>query len=60
MNKKNIIFIIIAIIISSGVFFAEYKKDAAPQSLYRVYLSGKSIGYIESKKDLEAYINEKE
>ena len=60
MNKKNIIFIIIALIISSGVFFVEYTKDSVPQSLYRVYLSGKSIGYIESKKELEEYINEKE
>ena len=60
MNKKNIIFIIIALIISSSVFFVGYTRYSVPKSVYKVYLAGKSIGYIESKTELEEYINEKE
>ena len=60
MNKKSIIFIILALFISSTVFFTGYTKHKDPEELYRVYLSGKTIGYINSKQELEEYINTKE
>ena len=60
MERKNVIYIIFALILSSVVFFIGYTKYSTPQSLYKVYLSGKSIGYIKSKSELEHYINEKE
>lgn len=60
MNKKNIFFIIIAAIISSSIFFVGYTNKTNPKNLYRVYLSGKTIGYINSKKELEDYIDVKE
>ena len=55
MNKKSIIFIILALFISSTVFFTGYTKHKNPEELYRVYLSGKTIGYINSKQELEEY-----
>lgn len=60
MNKKNIFFIMIAAIISSSIFFVGYTNKTNPKNLYRVYLSGKTIGYINSKKELEDYIDVKE
>lgn len=60
MNRKNIFFIIIAAIISSSIFFVGYTNKTNPKNLYRVYLSGKTIGYINSKKELEDYIDVKE
>ena len=60
MNKKNLFFIIIAAIISSSIFFVGYTNKTNPKNLYRVYLSGKTIGYINSKKKLEDYIDVKE
>ena len=60
MSKKNIIFIIISLILSSSVFFMGYTKYSKPLTLYRVYLAGKTVGYIESKSDLEDYIDKKE
>lgn len=60
MNKKNLFFIIIAAIISSSIFFVGYTNKTNPKNLYRVYLSGKTIGYINSKKELEDYIDVKE
>ncbi len=60
MNKKNLFFIIIAAIISSSIFFVGYTNKTNPKNLYRVYLSGKTIGYINSKRELEDYIDVKE
>ena len=57
MDKKNILFIIVALLISSAVFLFEYKKEINPVLLYRVYLKGKTIGYIENKELLEEYID---
>lgn len=57
MDKKNILFIIISLIISSTIFLFEYKKETVPVELYRVYLKGKTIGYIENKEILENYID---
>ena len=60
MNKKYLISSIIGLILCSSIFFMGYKRVESPKELYRVYLDGVSIGYIESKKELEAYIDDKE
>ena len=60
MKGKTIVYTIFALIISCGIFFTTYVKTTEPKILYHVYLSGKTIGYIESKKELEDYINKKE
>jgi len=60
MNHKTIIYTILAIIISSSVFFFENKKIYDPQEVYRVYLDGESIGLIYSKDALEEHINKEE
>lgn len=57
MNKKVILGVIISLIISSIALFVSYKKLYYPVELYHVYIEGKTIGYIESKKELEDYIN---
>ncbi len=57
MSKKNIIFIIFGLLLSSIVFFFDYKETFEPKELYRVYLEGKTIGFIESKEKLEEYID---
>lgn len=63
MNKSKYIFltilafaisIIIVILESTSYVFYE------AQNVYRVYLNGKSLGIIESKKDLEDYVNNKQ
>lgn len=57
MNKKDYILAFICLIICSGILFMGYKKADAPQELYRVYLQGKTIGYIRNKQLLEEYID---
>lgn len=60
MNKKDLIAVFFSLILSSFVFFVGYTKKAEPEELYRVYLKGETIGYIESKKELEEYIDNKQ
>lgn len=56
-NKKIIVVImLLSIFITTG--FTSFGKN--PQNVYRVYLKGKSIGLIESKEELENYINKKQ
>ena len=57
MNKKDILYAFLALIISSGIFFVGYTKAQEPIELYRVYLKGETIGYIENKELLEEYID---
>ena len=61
VNKKNIVINILLTILclglSSVVFFWEYKKITTPVTLYRVYLQGKTIGYVKDKDILEEYID---
>lgn len=57
MNHKTVLYTIIALVLSSSIFFFGYKKSADPQEVYRVYLDGKSIGLIYSKDELENYID---
>lgn len=58
MNKKNIIIFTICLLLSSFVFFIEYKKLSDPIELYRIYLDGKTVGYIENKESFEKYIDD--
>lgn len=58
MNKKTIFITFICLILSSFVFFVGYKKMDNPQELYRVYLKGETVGYIENKELLEKYIDD--
>lgn len=58
MNKKTVFITFICLILSSFVFFVGYKKMDNPQELYRVYLKGETIGYIENKELLEKYIDD--
>lgn len=57
MNHKTVLYTIIALVLSSSIFFFGYRKSADPQEVYRVYLDGKSIGLIYSKDELENYID---
>lgn len=60
MNKKQIISIVLAILISSMVFLTGYTSSYSPVELYRVYLGGETIGYINSEEELNEYIDKKE
>ena len=57
MSKKTLLITIVCLILSSVIFFFEYKKVTEPQHLYRVYLAGDTIGYIKDKNQLEKYID---
>ena len=57
MKKVGIVFL--ALLISTAVFFLgfSYKPSTQPYTFYQVYLDGELLGMIESKKELEEYIN---
>lgn len=58
MNKKVVM---IAICLTLAIFSTGFTKfSTKPQDLYRVYLKGKSLGLIKSKKELEEYINKEQ
>ena len=59
-NKRLILGIFISLLFSSFVFFTGFVDKSYPRELYHVYLSGKSLGYIESKEELENYIDREE
>jgi len=61
-NKDNLIAIIITIILGIFVIFASTKGEslASPIEVYKVYLNGKTIGYIESEDELLKIIDEKQ
>ena len=59
MNKN--IKLVISILLCSLIFitgFTDIKNE--PQTVYRVYLKGKSLGIIKSKKSFEEYIDKKQ
>lgn len=60
MNNKSKLLIILLIITS--IFFTTgfVNINTKPKTLYRVYLQGKSLGLISSKKEFEKYIDEKQ
>ena len=57
MKKVGLIFL--AIIICAAVFVLgfSYETSTQPYTYYQVYLNGEVLGMIESKKELEDYIN---
>lgn len=61
MSKlKTIFFVLLALALSSTVFFVGYHKTRTPKTIYKVYLDGKAIGLIDSKEALEAYIDQEQ
>lgn len=60
MNSKTILYTVGALLLSSLVFFVGYEKSYDPKEIYKVYLDGKVIGFIESKEELESYIDKEE
>ena len=63
MTTKSIkIILSIAIILSIFIFpnSIVQAKSTTPKTVYRVYLKGKSLGLINSKKELEEYIDKKQ
>lgn len=73
MDKKQTLIVILAFLVSALILvigstpnttYAKVlgfnEKSKNPRQLYKVYLEGKSIGIIESKEELENYIDEKQ
>lgn len=61
MDKKVVFYVIISIIISIILTtFLKTNKTGQPQEVYRVYMEGKSLGLIKSKKSLEEYIDKEQ
>lgn len=60
MSKKfkvlTIIVLVLSVFLTAGFTF----RIKAPKTVYRVYLKGKSLGIIKSKKELENYIDKKQ
>ena len=61
MDNRSIVFVIAATLLSLGlVMCTTANTNKEPQEVYRVYLKGKSLGLIESKKSLEQYIDKEQ
>ncbi|MEG1494797.1 MAG: peptidoglycan DD-metalloendopeptidase family protein [Bacilli bacterium] len=62
MNKKIIFLTLIAFLISGTMVFLGFtpEQSKTPHEVYRVYLAGKSIGLIDSKSELENYIDKEQ
>jgi len=73
MDKKNILTVIVVFLLSCIILVIGSNPNTvyakilgfnesinSPRQLYRVYLAGKSIGVIESKEELENYIDQKQ
>lgn len=60
MNLKNKKIIVVIMLFSFFITTGFTSFGKTPQNVYRVYLKGKSLGLIESKEDLEKYINKKQ
>ncbi len=61
MNIRTFIYIIIAGLLSFLLInIEEVRTYNEPQEVYRVYIKGKSLGLIRSKKELENYIDKKQ
>jgi len=61
-NKWSISIISVIIILVSALFLVGFKlvNNKIPHELYAVYLDGTKIGVVESKENLENYINDME
>ena len=61
LKIRDYIFIVIALIISFLLVKCDFTtKSKEPYEVYRIYLKGKSLGFVESKKELEKYIDKKQ
>ena len=61
MIPKKLKFITIIILVLSVFFTVGFSiKIKSPNTVYRVYLKGKSLGIIKSKTELESYIDKKQ
>lgn len=62
MNNKTVGYIFIAFFLSTILLLFGFgsNEKLQPKEVYRVYLSGDSIGLIESKKELEDYIDKEQ
>ena len=62
MSKKIIFLTVLAALISGSIVFLGFtpKENTTPREVYRVYLAGESIGLIESKDELEKYIDQEQ
>ena len=60
MSKRTKIITVVVIILSVVLTVGFSFKIKAPKTVYRVYLEGKSLGIIKSKKALENYIDKKQ
>ena len=60
--KDNVIALLITIILGVFILFVSTKGEAlvSPLDVFRVYLNGKTIGYIESKDELLSIIDDKQ
>ena len=60
MNKKDKLLILVIMILSLFITTGFTSVSRTPKEVYRVYIKGKSLGLIESKKELEEYIDNKQ
>ena len=60
MNKSHKLLVFLVVLLCT-IFTTGFKTISKnPQTVYRVYLEGKSLGIIESKKSFEDYIDKKQ
>ena len=58
---KKSVWIVLLVTILTSIFSVGFKRlNEEPQTVYRVYLKGKSLGLIKSKKALEEYIDKEQ
>lgn len=60
MKRFKKLFILIIFILATTISIGAKSIDTVAKKVYRVYLDGKSLGLISSKKDLEDYINKEQ
>jgi len=60
MKKFKKIIILLFFVIATTVSMGAKSIDTTAKKVYRVYLDGKSLGLINSKEDLEEYINKEQ
>lgn len=60
MKKVLLMFLIVIVIAATAFLSLSYEKNVEPNTYYKVYLNGELLGKIESKDQLEKYINEEQ
>ncbi|MBO5414283.1 MAG: peptidoglycan DD-metalloendopeptidase family protein [Bacilli bacterium] len=61
MDKKLVFYIFVCAILSFCIIqFSSVNAKNTPKEVYRIYLKGESLGLIESKDELEKYIDTKQ